>query len=347
MKVFYTSEHQSHAPESFMLRGQRVPCPEIPQRAEILKKAVSRHELLKCSNHGSGAIEAVHDSNYLEFLHSGFDEWSALDGASPEIIPNVHPNRNMSHVPRHIVGRAGFYQSDTSCPIGAGTGAAAVASAQCALSAADTVLSSSEDRVAYALCRPPGHHAYADMAGGFCFINNVAAAAQACLNHGATRVAILDIDVHHGNGTQGIFYHRNDVLTLSLHGDPDYFYPFYAGYADETGIGDGLGANRNRPLPKGTGDSDYLQALEPELEAIMSFAPDVLLVALGLDGSEHDPLAFLAITTAGFRAIGERIGGLTLPTVLVQEGGYVSNVLGDNLSAFLAGYESSSESVTA
>jgi len=211
-----------------MLRGQRVPCPETPQRADILKRAIAHHELLQSSDFGSAPIEAIHDRSYLDFLASGFQRWSSLSGASAEIVPNVHPNRNMSHRTRHVVAEAGYYQADTSCPISEGTNAAVLASAQCALSAAESVLELTQERVAYALCRPPGHHAYADMAGGFCFINNVAVAAQYCLDRGAARVAILDIDVHHGNGTQGIFYHRNDVLTVSLHGDPGQFYPWYA-----------------------------------------------------------------------------------------------------------------------
>lgn len=338
MKVVYTDEHQSHAPKGFILRGNRVACPEIPERAAIFRKAVDSHELVDCVDHGDEPVQAVHDADYLAFLKNGHQDWSQLPAASKEIIPNIHPNRNMSHCPDHVVGRAGYFQADTSCPIGAGTATAAMASAQCALTAADIVLAGRE-RVAYALCRPPGHHAYADMAGGFCFINNVAVAAQYCRDNGAARVAIIDVDVHHGNGTQGIFYHREDVLTISLHGDPNHFYPFYAGYADETGVDEGVGANRNVALEKATTDSTYLSALNPELDAIRQFSPDVLLVALGLDASELDPLAFLSITTQGFNDIGRQLSALSLPTVLVQEGGYVSEVLGANLQSFLSGFE--------
>jgi acetoin utilization deacetylase AcuC-like enzyme len=188
------------------------------------------------------------------------------------------------------------------------------------------------------LCRPPGHHAYADMSGGFCFFNNSAvAAAQLRLQH--ERVAILDVDVHHGNGTQGIFYERPDVLTVSIHADPVFFYPFVWGYAHERGAGPGLGANLNIPLPKGTGDDDYIKAIGEAEKTIRAFAPGALVVALGLDASEHDPLAGLAVTTAGFRRIGAAIAGLGLPTVFVQEGGYLSDILGANLTAVLGGFE--------
>jgi acetoin utilization deacetylase AcuC-like enzyme len=195
-----------------------------------------------------------------------------------------------------------------------------------------------ETAAAYALCRPPGHHAYHDMAGGFCFLNNTAiAAAHLRVKH--ERVAILDVDVHHGNGTQGIFYSRADVLTVSIHADPADFYPFVWGYAHERGEGAGLGANLNIPLPIGTGDDIYLQTLEVARKTIESFAPGALVIALGLDASEHDPLKGLSITTEGFGRIGAAIARMGLPTVFVQEGGYLSDVLGGNLTAVLAGFE--------
>ena len=194
-----------------------------------------------------------------------------------------------------------------------------------------------EDSV-YALCRQPGHHAFRDVAGGFCFLNNSAiAAAHLRLRH--ERVAILDVDVHHGNGTQGIFYDRPDVLTVSIHADPASYYPYVWGYAHERGEGAGLGTNLNIPLPLGTGDEGFLAALDVAAKSIRAFAPGALVVALGLDASEHDPLAGLAVTTEGFHRIGAAIARLGLPTVLVQEGGYLSDILGTNLTAVLAGFE--------
>ncbi len=252
------------------------------------------------------------------------------------MIANVHPVRNAATYPTHIVGRLGWHTADTGCPIGPGTWAAACAATDVATTAAQLVLDGED--AAYALCRPPGHHAFSDIAGGFCFLNNSAvAAAQLRLKH--ERVAILDVDVHHGNGTQGIFYERADVLTVSIHADPAFFYPFVWGYAHERGAGPGLGANLNIPLPKGTGDDDYIKAIGEAEKTIRAFAPGALVVALGLDASEHDPLAGLAVTTDGFRRIGAAIARLGLPTVFVQEGGYFSDILGANLTAALGGFE--------
>jgi acetoin utilization deacetylase AcuC-like enzyme len=194
-----------------------------------------------------------------------------------------------------------------------------------------------EDAV-YALCRPPGHHAYRDLAGGFCFMNNSAIAAEH-LRTKHERVAILDVDVHHGNGTQGIFYSRPDVLTVSIHADPTGYYPFVWGYADEKGEGNGLGTNLNIPLAIGTGDDGFIDALALAEKTIKSFAPTALVLALGLDASEHDPLAALKVTTPGFNRIGQAVARFGLPTVIVQEGGYLSDILGANLTSTLAGFE--------
>ncbi len=190
---------------------------------------------------------------------------------------------------------------------------------------------------AYALCRPPGHHAFADLAGGFCFMNNTAIAAERCVRAGR-RVAILDVDLHHGNGTQGIFYARGDVLCVSIHADPARYYPFFWGHAHERGEGAGLGANLNLPIPRGTGDDGFLEALGPGLARIRSFAADLLVVALGLDAYEGDPFGGLAVTTPGFARIAEAAAGLGLPTIIVQEGGYLCPELGDNLERFLGAF---------
>ena len=192
-------------------------------------------------------------------------------------------------------------------------------------------------REAYALCRPSGHHVYADLAGGFCYLNNAAIAAQVLVNGGA-KPAVLDVDVHHGNGTQAILYQRDDVYFCSVHGDPRELYPWYAGYADETGAGNGFGCNLNLPLAAGTENAGYVEAVETGLAAIRTFGTSVLIVSLGFDAHAGDPTANLAVTGEGFRVIGERIGGLGLPTLLVQEGGYIVEKLGDNLTAFLGGF---------
>jgi acetoin utilization deacetylase AcuC-like enzyme len=205
------------------------------------------------------------------------------------------------------------------------------------VTAADLVLGG--ERAAYALCRPPGHHAFGDLAGGFCFLSNAAIAAER-LRATGRRPAILDVDVHHGNGTQGVFYERGDVLTVSIHADPARFYPFFWGHAHERGEGAGRGANLNLPLPRGTGDDDYLKTLATALDRIDAFGADCLVVALGLDAHEADPFKGLAVTTDGFARIGAAIGAIGLPSLLVQEGGYLSDALGDNLASFLKGFES-------
>ena len=260
--------------------------------------------------------------------------WSRIDGASDEVVPNVHPASRTDGYPLSAVGQAGFHQADTACPIAVHTFEAAYWSAQSAIAAADVVVAG--DRAVYALSRPPGHHAFADLAGGFCFFNNSAIAAQRLL-HAGLRPAILDVDVHHGNGTQGIFYARDDVLTVSIHADPARFYPFFWGYAQERGEGRGQGFNLNLPLARGTNDEGYLKAVDKALERISDNGADVLVVALGLDAHIDDPFQGLAVTTGGFTRVAAAIAATDLPLVLVQEGGYVSDALCGNLTAFLSG----------
>jgi acetoin utilization deacetylase AcuC-like enzyme len=251
------------------------------------------------------------------------------------VSPNVHPDRRDGAYPASAVGQAGFHLADTSCPIAAETWRSALASAHSAVHGAQQLLDGAS--ACYALARPPGHHAARDFAAGFCYLNNTAAAAQK-LRGRFDRVAVLDIDVHHGNGTQDIFYHRPDVLTVSIHADPVRFYPFFWGHASERGAGPGMGYNLNLPLPRGTEDSGYLQALDQALARISAFAPQALVVALGLDAYAGDPFKGLAVSTAGFGKIAGAIASLGLPTLLVQEGGYLCPALGENLASFLDGF---------
>ena len=339
MKAYLDDRQAAHDPKHFMANGQLLQNPEQPQRVTVLKAGA---EAAGChfeapADHGMGPIAALHSAEYLTFLRTIHTRWRRIPDASDEVIPNIHPDRRTASYPRSAVGQAGFHQADTACPISAGTWEAAYWSAQSALSAADAVLGG--ERAAYALSRPPGHHAFGDLAGGFCFLNNAGIAAQWLLRHGR-RPAILDVDVHHGNGTQGIFYHRADVLTISLHADPIRFYPFFWGHAHERGEGAGLGYNLNLPLPRGTGDDEYLRALDSALERIGDFGADVIVLALGLDAHEADPLKGLAITTQGFARIGTAIAATGLPLLLVQEGGYLSDALGNNLTAVLEGVRS-------
>lgn len=338
LKTVYSELHRSHDPQFFLVRGVVKRTTEQPERADRLLAGVKAggHPLIAPQEFGQGPRARVHTADYLAFLAEAWDEWVALGDSGPEMIANIHPVRHAATYPTHITGRLGWHTADTACPIGPGTWKGACAATDVAVTATQLVLDG--ERASYALCRPPGHHAFADMAGGFCFLNNSAIAA-AHLRQVHERVAILDVDVHHGNGTQGIFYERGDVLTISIHADPARFYPFVWGHAHERGAGAGLGANLNIPLPLGTGDNGFIAALARAKSMLAAFAPGALVVALGLDASEHDPLAGLAVTTDGFRRIGAAIAELGLPTVFVQEGGYLSDILGANLTAVLGGFE--------
>ena len=337
MKAILDDRQRVHDPKMFMANGVRLPNPEQPARIGVLREGA---EAAGCrfeapSDHGLGPIAALHSPEYLVFLETIHSRWSRIEGASDEVIPNIHPDRRTASYPRSATGQAGFHQADTSCPISAGTWEAAYWSAQTALSGADAVIAG--DRAVYALSRPPGHHAFGDLAGGFCFLNNSGIAAGAFLKAGL-RPAILDVDVHHGNGTQGIFYHRRDVLTVSIHADPIRFYPFFWGHAEERGAGDGLGYNLNLPLPRGTDDAGYLEALDTALARVRAFGADVIVVALGLDAHENDPFKGFRVTTPGFARIAERIAGLGLPALIVQEGGYLQPDLGANIASFIKGF---------
>lgn len=338
MKAFFDTRQWHHDPKHFMANGAILPNPEQPKRIEVLHAAAQEAGCVfdTPADAGLGPIAALHSPEYLTFLQTIYKRWQYIDGAGDEVIPNIHPANRTDSYPRSAVGQAGFHQADTACPIASGTWEAAYWSAQSAISGADAIAAGAP--AAYALSRPPGHHAFGDLAGGFCFLNNSAIAAERLRNKGL-RAAILDVDVHHGNGTQGIFYHRDDVLTVSIHADPVRFYPFFWGHAQERGAGAGLGYNLNIPLARGTEDTEFLKALEAGLERVRDFGADVVVIALGLDASIDDPFKGLAVTTPGFARIGAAIAGLGIPTLFVQEGGYLCDALGANLTHVLTGYQ--------
>lgn len=336
MRAFLDARQAGHDPQMFMANGVMLPNPEKPERIAVLRAGAEAAGAVfePPRDFGMGPIAAVHTAEYLTFLETIHPRWKRIEGAAEEVIPNIHPDRRQANYPKSAVGQAGYHQADTACPIASGTWAAAYWSAQSALSAAEAVAGGAG--AAYALCRPPGHHAFADLAGGFCFLNNSGIAAE-WLRARGLRPAVLDVDVHHGNGTQGMFYTRGDVLTVSLHADPERFYPFFWGAAQERGEGAGLGCNLNLPLARGTDDAGYLAALGTALQRIRSFGADVVVVALGLDAHEADPFQGLRVTTGGFTRIAAAIAGLGLPVLVVQEGGYLQPALGGNLTAFLRG----------
>ncbi|MDJ0820577.1 MAG: histone deacetylase family protein [Paracoccaceae bacterium] len=339
MQAFFDDRQWRHDPKHFMANGAIKPNPEQPERIQrLLDGALAAGcEVTAPEDAGLGPIADIHTPEYLQFLQTIYTRWQRIDGAGPEVIPNVHPRSRSDGYPASAVGQAGYHQADTACPIAEGTWEAAYWSAQSAIAGADLLIAGGG--AGYTLSRPPGHHAYADMAGGFCFVNNSAIAAQR-LTRAGKRAVVLDVDVHHGNGTQGVFYARGDMLTVSIHADPARFYPFFWGHAQERGTGAGLGTNLNLPLPRGTGDDDFLHTLQTALTRIRSFGAEVVVVALGLDAYEGDPFQGLAVTTTGFARIGAVIAGLGLPVLFVQEGGYLCPALGENLTSVLSGFQS-------
>lgn len=340
MKTFDTAGDARHAPRFFLTRGQVRPNFEVPARAEALRAALVAMGLSPQAADAAPrtALEAVHTPAYLDFLEQAHRRWAAYPGAAAEAVANIHPAPEMlaqGAVPGGIVGELGWYTADTACPIGAFTWDVSVAAAGCALAAAGEAVAG---RSAYALCRPPGHHAYAARAGGHCYLNNAAVAVAALRRGGAARVAVLDIDSHHGNGTQGIFWERADVLTVSVHGDPDGYYPWYVGRAHERGAGPGEGFNLNLPLPIGSADAPWLEAVAKGIARVRDFGADALVVSLGFDASVHEPLNALSVSDEGFARAGEAIAALRLQVVLVQEGGYAVDHLSALLIRFLGGF---------
>ena len=344
MLTFYNEHHAQHRGKFEMFRGQQVPCFEKPERADMVLAEFERRGLGQIvTPHGVAlsSLERIHTPRYLHFLRSAWSEWTALDPANAErdAFPSVWPIRGMRAdlEPDNFAARMGLYSMDSGTPLTAGTWMAAKAGADCAINAAHALRLG--QRSAFALTRPPGHHAGADYFGGYCFLNNAALAAQHLLDDGLQRVAILDIDYHHGNGTQDIFYQRGDVLFVSIHADPRSEYPFYLGHADEAGAGAGIGCNLNLPLPAGTGAAAWMLALESACIKLAGYGPEALVVSLGVDTFAGDPLSHFTLQSADFLRIGERIAQLGLPTAFVFEGGYAVGEIGINAVNVLEGFE--------
>jgi acetoin utilization deacetylase AcuC-like enzyme len=343
MRVIHSPDSALHDPETFFRRGKLIAAPEVAQRYNVLRDAVAAagHDMVEAPDAGLAPILAVHDHGYVEFLRTAWDRRAEVGLEGDEMVTTQFARMQMHRLSDKLANQIGYYTADTSAPIRAGTWKSAYGSAQAAVAAAEAAL---EDGLAYALARPPGHHAFADCAGGFCYLNNTAIAAQHLHDALKAPVAIVDVDVHHGNGTQGIFYRRNDVLTVSIHADPSDYFPLYAGYADETGEGAGQGFNLNFPLAHGAGDREVLSALDAGLRACAAFDPAAVVVALGLDAAKDDPLGVFNVTTDGFAEIARRVAALGKPLVFVQEGGYLCPALPQNLTAVLAAADASRKS---
>ena len=340
MKTIYSEQHRLRDAKTELYGGELVQPFERPSRADIILKALVESGLGEISDPDMFSLDpvlAVHDADFVAFLETVWKEWQKK-GYAGEVIANVWPARRMQcRVPRDIEGKVGYYALAAETSISEGTWQAALAAKDVALTGATDLLKG--DSGIFSLCRPPGHHAARDMFGGYCFLNNAAIAAQHLCANGAGRVAVLDIDFHHGNGTQDIFYDRDDVLFCSLHGDPEDAFPHFLGYADETGSGAGIGYNRNYPMAPGTQFAQWRDSLPDALEHIGQFSPRFLVVSLGVDAFENDPISFFKLTTDDFLTTGEMIGSLNIPTLFVMEGGYDIDEIGVNVVNVLTGFE--------
>lgn len=340
MDIIYDEGHRRHAGRIELGAGELVPCFEKPERAEFVLDAVRRAglgEIVAPEGHGLGPVLRVHSEPYLDFLRAAWSEWKALAG-DVDALPLTSPVRHFSdRVPGSIIGRLGYYSFDTAAPITEGTWEAATAAADCSL----TALAKIQDgaRGAFALVRPPGHHAARDLYGGYCYLNNAAIAAQRFVDEMHRRVAILDVDYHHGNGTQSIFYDRGDVLFTSLHGDPHQEFPFFLGHAEERGVGAGEGANRNFPMPWGTSVETWFDALEEAVREVERFGPELLVVSLGVDTFKGDPISQFLLESVDYSRLGERIARLGRPTLFVLEGGYAVEEIGINVANVLGAFD--------
>jgi acetoin utilization deacetylase AcuC-like enzyme len=332
LQTFYSPLHEHHDPPNSR---------EVPQRAQLLLEAMVEGNfgpITEAHNFGLRPILDIHTMELVALFQTAYRRFAALAGPRP-VVPDSFAigrltDHSGSHIPRSIWGQLGHYCSDSLTPILEETWHAAYASVQVALSATHTVYEGAA--VAYALCRPPGHHAYRDIYGGFCYLNNAAVAAHWLTKRGQ-RVAILDIDYHHGNGTQAIFYGRDDVFFCSIHADPEDEYPYYCGFSHEQGVDAGTGHTINYPLPLGTQEIDYLMTLHYALERIERFNPTTVIVSLGFDTVADDPEGKFQLSPNSFTHIGRQVGQIRRPLVIIQEGGYLLSSLAPCATNFFEG----------
>jgi acetoin utilization deacetylase AcuC-like enzyme len=341
MKTFYSPAHLAHDPGQEFEHGRLAPAVEVPERAECVRARLEEKRIGPIQppqRFSDETVLRVHDAGLVSFISGAHASWRKRYGEdAPNALPSAWPARGMrNRGDGDVEAQLGFYSFDTATPIMNGTWNAAREAANVSLSAAQAVANG--EHAAFALTRPPGHHASADVFGGYCYLNNIAIAAQWLCDQGR-RVAILDVDYHHGNGTQSIFYRRSDVLFVSLHADPSFAFPHFLGFADENGEGAGEDANLNLPLPKATNWPDYSQALARALARVADFAPDILLVSLGLDTFEDDPIALFRLRADDYLRLGEAIAGLRRPTMFNFEGGYNVSALGQITVNVLEGFE--------
>ncbi len=332
MKAWFHPLQERHVPRTYLTRGQLREPQEIPARMSRILEGLGAAgvSVEEPADHGMRPIAEVHGLGYLRFLESAHRRWPA--GWGDEVLSNVFvPAPNPT---RGILAEAARYLADGSCPVGEHTWTSAYYAAQTAVTAAGAVIDGAS--AAYALCRPPGHHARRNAAGGFCYLNNTAIAVRV-LQRKFPRVAILDPDMHHGQGIQELFYERDDVLYVSIHADPVNFYPVVSGFEDERGRGAGEGYNINLPMPHGSPESTFFDKLDEAMTAIRLFSPDVLVVPLGFDIYREDPQAQVAVTHGGFHRLGAILNEQPAPVLVVQEGGYHLDSLAENTRQFFTG----------
>ena len=338
MLTIYSKDHQLHRGKYELSDGKLVPCYETPERAELVLASVKQAALgdvVAPDDFGLDPILRVHDARFVDFLQQAWQLWTEA-GREGDALPLNWPTRGMRHIePENIDGKLSYFSFDAGSPITSGTWRAAYASANVALAGASQLRAG--DRCVFSLCRPPGHHASADYIGGYCYLNNAAIAAQNLLDEGAQKIAILDIDYHHGNGTQSIFYDRDDVLFVSIHGDPAQEYPYFLGRADEKGSGKGEGFNANFPLRWQSSAELWLQALDDGLQLTKAYSPDYLLISLGVDTFIEDPISEFRLTSDDYLTVGSRIAALDLPMHFILEGGYAVDAIGTNVANVLRG----------
>lgn len=343
MKIIFSDKVLLHDPKLYFSMGRMDKYPETPSRvSQILSIVQSKpnNTIDKPIDHGLSHILKIHTQEYIDYFKTAYEKWIARGGDLNGVIPDTFALRlntlyqDISKSP-NLFNKAGLFSFDTAAVIAKDTFDVAYEAVQITLTAADLTLANQNS---FALCRPPGHHSGEDLMGGFCFFNNAAIAAQYIIDKTKSKVVILDVDYHHGNGSQMIFYEKNNPLMVSLHGKEDY--PFYWGAADELGRGEGLGFNVNIPLELGIEDEEYLSALKRVIkERIIPFEAEYLVVSLGVDTFKGDPVGGFALTSECFIEIGNAIKTIGLPTLFVMEGGYAVEEIGVNVCNVFQGFE--------
>jgi len=341
MRTVFSPRHAGHAGNLELMAGEIVPAFEMPSRAEYIRSRIDTVGLgpvQEPDTHDLATAKKVHAPDFIDFLPTVYPEWER-SGRSGTAMPYTWPTRGLRGdvPPEAIEAKLGYYSFDAGATFVKGTWDAIKSSHDTALTAAALVKAG--ERAAFALCRPPGHHAGSNFMGGYCFINNAAVAAQWFRDNGAAKVAVLDVDYHHGNGTQQMFYERGDVQVVNLHGDPMQEYPYFLGHADERGEGEGEGFNHNFPMPWGTSWDEWSAALDGGCDLVADYGPDMLVVSLGVDTFERDPISQFKLRSEHYPLIGRRIRALGLPTLFVMEGGYAVEEIGINAVGVLTGFE--------